>query len=85
MVRVRGVHVTGKVQRCATASGRMLTLALNGSTISTVTFAAGTAMATFTTTSGIPYLFDQGDVLTLTAPATQDANFADLIGFIALQ
>ncbi|GJE74323.1 hypothetical protein BGCPKDLD_0892 [Methylorubrum suomiense] len=85
MVRVRGVHVTGKVQRCTTASGRMLTLALNGSTIGTVAFAASTAVATFTTTSGIPYLFDQGDVLTLTALATQDAGLADLVGFIALQ
>lgn len=43
------------------------------------------AVATFTTTGGNPYFVYQGDVLTLTAPATQDTALADLVGYIALQ
>ncbi|WP_281041319.1 hypothetical protein [Methylobacterium nonmethylotrophicum] len=42
-------------------------------------------MATFTTTGGNPYLVNQGDVLTLVAPATQDTALADLVGYVALQ
>lgn len=62
-----------------------LTLALNGPTTETVTFSVSKAVATFTTTGGNPYLVNQGDVLTLVAPATQDAGLADLVGYIALQ
>lgn len=38
-----------------------------------------------TTTGGNPVLVNLGDILTLTAPATQDAALADLVGYIALQ
>jgi hypothetical protein len=70
--------------RCSSAA-TTLTLALNGSTIGTVAFGAGKTVATFTTTGGVPFLSDLGDVLTLTAPATQDAALADLVGYAALQ
>ena len=63
----------------------MLTFNLNGCVIGTVVFAAGKATATFTTTGGNPFLVNAGDVLTLTAPATQETALADLVGYVALQ
>lgn len=69
----------------AAAGATTLTLAINGASIGTVAFAAGKAVATFTTTGGNPFLVNQGDVLTLTAPATQDGALADLVGYVALQ
>lgn len=62
-----------------------LTLALSGTTIGTVAFAAGKTTATYMTTGGNPVLVNLGDIINLTAPATQDSALADLIGFIALQ
>ncbi|QRE76796.1 hypothetical protein [Methylobacterium aquaticum] len=69
----------------AAAGAATLTLALKGTNIGTVAFAAGKAVATFTTTGGNPFLINAGDVLTLTAPATQDAALADLVGYVAVQ
>lgn len=62
-----------------------MTLALNGTTIGTVAFAAGKTTATYTTVGGNPVLVNLGDIVTLTALATQDTALSDLIGFIALQ
>lgn len=69
----------------AGAAPTTLTLALDVRAIGTVPFAAGKATPTFTTTGGNPVLVNLGDVLTITAPATQDTALADLNGFIALQ
>ena len=63
----------------------MLTLALNGPTTETDTFAVSKTVAISTTTGGNPVLVNLGDILTLTAPATQDATLADQVGYIALQ
>ncbi|MEE7456786.1 hypothetical protein MPAR168_00740 [Methylorubrum populi] len=62
-----------------------LTLALNGPTTETVIFAVSKTTATYTTTGGNPVLVNLGDIITLTAPATQDAGLADLVGYVALQ
>lgn len=77
----------GSVAKAGTAASTAttLTLAINGANVGTVVYAAGKNVATFTTTGGNPYLVNQGDVLTLTAPATQDAALADLVGYVALQ
>ncbi|QEE39904.1 MULTISPECIES: hypothetical protein [unclassified Methylobacterium] len=68
----------------APAAAVTLNLALNGSVIGTVAFAAGAKVATFTTTSGYPAFLNVGDVLTLTTAATADTAFSDPIGFIAV-
>jgi hypothetical protein len=48
----------------------------NGSSVGTMVFAAASATATFTMTS--PTTFAAGDVLTITAPAIQDATLANI-------
>lgn len=62
-----------------------LTLAVNGTTVGTVVFAPGKLTPTYTTVNAQPVLLNVGDVVTLTAPATQDSGLADLIGYVALQ
>jgi hypothetical protein len=68
----------------APAAAVTLTLAVNGGAVGTVNFAAGSKVGTFTTTSGQAIPVQIGDVMTLTAPATQDTALADLIGLIAI-
>ena len=52
----------------------------NGSSIGSVSIAAGGTTATFTTTGGTSKSFAAGDVLALIAPGTPDATLAD-VGF----
>lgn len=54
-------------------------IALNGSSVGTMTFAAGASVATFAAASPINAV--AGDVLSVTAPAFPDATLAD-IGFV---
>lgn len=54
-------------------------------TVGTVVLAPCKTMATFTTTDGQPIFVSVGNVITLTAPATQDSGLSDLIGYVALQ
>lgn len=53
----------------------------NGSSIGSVSIAAGGTTATFTTTSGTAKSFAAGDVFALIAPATPDVTLAD-VGFV---
>lgn len=49
----------------------------NGSSIGSISIAAGGTTATFTTSGGTSKSFAAGDLLTLTAPATPDATLAN--------
>lgn len=59
----------------------VFTVRKNGSSIGTVTIAAGTITATFASSGGAAQSFAAGDVLSLTAPSTADATLAD-VGFV---
>jgi hypothetical protein len=63
----------------ATAS-TVFTLAKNGASIGTVTFAAAGTSGTWASSGGAAQALAAGDVLTLTGPATADTTLAD-IGF----
>lgn len=63
-----------KVSVAATAS-TVLTVLKNGTSIGTITFAASSSSGTFAAASATS--FAAGDVLTISAPGTQDTTFAD--------
>jgi hypothetical protein len=50
----------------------------NATQIGTITFAASGTVGTFASTSGLPYTFSIGDILSITAPASADATAAKL-------
>lgn len=60
----------------ATAS-TVFTVKKNGTSIGTVTIAAGGMTATFATSGGAAQSLTPGDVLSITAPGTPDATLAD--------
>lgn len=53
----------------------------NGSSVGTITFAAGATTATFASTSGAAVTLAAGDYIGIVAPASADATLAD-IGFV---
>lgn len=65
---------TAKTSTVATAS-TVLLVKKNGTQIGTLTFAAGAASGVFAAAAETSFAI--GDILTLTAAATQDATFAD--------
>ena len=74
----RAFSVTGAYARAITAgsgSSTVFTVAKNGTSIGTITFAAG---ATGSTSTVGATSFAVNDVLTITAPATQNAALADI-------
>lgn len=70
---------TFKVQKAASATPTAF------SDVGTIVFAAGAAVATFTTSGGTALTFAQGDVIGLVAPVSADATLAgvsvNLVGF----
>ena len=66
----------------ATAS-TTFTVAVNGTSIGTIVFAASGTVATFTTTGGAIQNVAAGAVLTITAPATPDTTLANASGTLA--
>lgn len=70
--------LTGSLSKCSTAptSSAVITLSKNGASFGTITFAASGTTGTLAAASSTS--FAVGDVLTATAPSTQDATFADI-------
>ena len=66
----------GKASANATGS-TVFDVQKNGSSIGSITFAAGASTATFTSTGGTGQSLVAGDVLSIVAPATPDATLAD--------
>lgn len=84
--QTRSTSFNGSQAKCTVAptAAVTLTLAQNGTTIGTIAFAAGSKLGVCTTTGGNAFYLVPGDIITLTAGATQDSTFSDPIGFIAL-
>jgi hypothetical protein len=66
--------------RVAATSSTAIDVQKNGSTVGTITFAAGATSATFTTTSGAAVTFNLGDYMSLVCPSVADATLANLRG-----
>lgn len=62
----------------APTASATLTVAVNGSTVGTIVFAAAAQTATFTTTGGTQLVVTPGQVVTVTAPSTADATLANV-------
>jgi len=69
-----GSYFTGSANATATT---VFDVQKNGSSIGSISIAAGGTTATFTTTSGTAKTFAAGDVLSIIAPASPDATLAD--------
>ncbi|MEG3175849.1 DUF2793 domain-containing protein [Sphingomonas sp. RB3P16] len=61
----------------AATSSTVLTVAKNGTTVATITFAAAGVNGSFATSSGA-FSAGPGDVLTISAPSSQDATLSDI-------
>ena len=66
----------------AATAASTFTLRKNGVVVATITFAAGSAIATATLTSGA-FSLAVGDFLTLTQPAVLDLTLAGVGGYVA--
>lgn len=73
------VSLTGSVAKCTAAPTAAITFNIlkNGASIGSINFAAAATAGTFTFTTATS--FGSGDILTIVAPATQDATFAGLL------
>jgi hypothetical protein len=67
----------GTATATATAAA-VFTIAVNGTTVGTMSFAAGSAVPTFTTTGGTTFVVNAGQVMKVTAPGTADATLANV-------
>jgi len=72
------INLAGSIASAGTAAtaSTVFALAKNGTSIGTLTFAAAAASGTFSVAAAPSFV--SGDILTVTAPATQDATLADL-------
>lgn len=66
--------------KCGTAptSNAVFNINKNGASVGQATIAAGATSATWTSTGGLSYTFNAGDICTFLAPNPQDATLADL-------
>lgn len=62
----------------AATGSTTLVVAVNGSQIGTIVFAAAGTVATFTTDSGTAKTLARGDILTITAPGSADGTLANV-------
>lgn len=62
----------------AATGSTTLIVAVNGSQIGTIVFAAAGTVATFTTDSGTAKTLARGDILTITAPGSADGTLANV-------
>jgi hypothetical protein len=66
-----------KAGTTATGSAQFV-ITKNSSNVGTITFAAGSGVATMTSSGGAPVVLASGDILNIYAPAVADATLADV-------